>query len=326
MDLTHKILNTINYYEMFKRGDKILVAVSGGPDSVYLLHTLQALKDKLGITLFVAHLNHGLRGEESERDARFVKCLAGKMGIKSVSKKLTPKKAKSKLSPEERLREKRYAFFKESCARVGADIVATAHTLDDQAETVMMRIIKGASLKGIVGIHPVRLDGNIKFIRPLIEIEKKDIIKYLKKNRVPFRIDRTNLENRFLRNRIRQRILPYLGKLNPCIKRSLFNLAENLREDYEFIEEEKKKRKSLIKSKKPLHYIVLSDILLQPGALRKEIVREALKSTGGNIKKLTFRHWRDVNNFIRTKKSGKFIDLPGGVKIKKTRDRLIFSK
>ncbi len=326
MDLTYKTLNTINHYGMLEKGDRVLVAVSGGPDSVCLVHVLKTLKNKLGITLFIAHLDHGVRGEESRRDAQFVKDLAKKMQVKSVSKKLAPKKAKSKLSPEEQLREKRYAFFKESCAKVGADIVATAHTLDDQAETVMMRIIKGASLKGVVGIHPVRFDGNVKFIRPLLEIEKKDIMKYLKEQRIPFRIDRTNLENRFLRNRIRQKILPYLAKVNPRIKRALFNLAENLREDYEFIEEEKKKRKNLIKSKKPLHYIELSDILLQPKALRKEIVREAFKFAGGNIKRLTFRHWKDVNNFIRTKKTGKFIDLPGGVKIRKTHDRLIFTK
>ena len=204
--------------------------------------------------------------------------------------------------------------------------MATAHTLDDQAETVMMRVIKGASLKGLVGIHPVRFEGRIKFIRPLLEVEKKEVIKYLRKKKIPFRIDRTNTEDRFLRNRVRNKILPYLAKVNPRLKRSLFNLSEHLREDYEFIEEEKNKRKNLIKSKKSLRYIGLADILLQPRALRKEIAREALKSAGGNIKKLTFRHWRDVDNFIRTKETGKSIDLPGGVKIKKTRDRLIFSK
>ncbi len=326
MDLTYKILNTINHYGMFKRGDKILVAVSGGPDSACLIHILNGLKDRLGIELSIAHMDHGIRGAESRRDAQFVRKLAKSLGIKFAYKKLNPKRTKSKLSLEEYLREKRYKFFKKAGAKLGANTVATAHTLDDQAETVMMRIIKGASLKGIVGIHPVRFDGSVKFIRPLIETEKKDVVKYLKNEKIPFRIDRTNLEDRFLRNRVRNKILPYLAKVNPRVKRSLFNLAENLREDYEFIEEEKKKRKSLIKSRKSLHYIGLSDILLQPRALRKEIVREAFKSAGGNIKKLTFRHWKDVNNFIRTKKTGKVMDLPGGVKIRKTRDRLIFSK
>jgi tRNA(Ile)-lysidine synthase len=326
MEITRKILATIDHYGMLEKGDRVLVAVSGGPDSVCLVHALKALEDKLGIRLFIAHLDHSVRGKESERDARFVKNLAGEMGIKLVSKKLSSKKTKSKLSPEERLREKRYAFFKEASTKAGARIVATAHTLDDQAETVMMRVIKGASLKGVVGIHPVRREGRIKFIRPLIEVEKKEAIKYLKKAGLSFRVDRTNLEDKFLRNRVRNKILPYLARVNPRLKRSLFNLSEHLREDYEFIEEEKKKRRNLIKSKALFKYIELCDIILQPRALRKEIIREALKSAGGNIKKLTYRHWRDIDNFVKTKETGKIIDLPGRVRIKKTRDRLLFIK
>lgn len=326
MDLTQKILDTINRYGMLRKGDKVLVAVSGGPDSVCLTHILNRLKDKIGIELYLAHMDHGIRGAESRRDAVFVKKLAESLGLKLACKKLNPKKIKSKLSLEERLREKRYDFFKKARLALRADCVATAHTLDDQAETVLMRIMKGASLKGAVGIHPVRADKDIKFIRPLIEIEKKDITEYLKKRKVPFRIDRTNLENRFLRNKIRNSILPYLEKINPRVKRSLFNLAESLREDYEFIEEEKKKRQSLIKSKKSSRYIGLPDILLQPKALQKEIVREALKSIGGNIKKLTFRHWKDIELFLRMKEKGKSLDLPGGVKIRKAENRLIFTK
>lgn len=311
---------------MIRKGDKVLAAVSGGPDSVCLIHILNALKDKLGIKLFIAHLDHGLRGRESHQDAIFVRRLAKSFGIKLAYNKLVLKKAKSKLSLEERLREKRYNFFKQAANKLGANAVATAHTLDDQAETVMMRLVKGSSLKGIIGIHPVRIDGGIKFIRPLIEIEKSDITGYLKSKKMDYRIDRTNLENRFLRNRIRNRILPYLAKTNPKIKRSLFNLAESLREDFEFIDRERKKREGIIKRKKNLQYIMLSDVILQPKALQKEIVREVLKSIGANVKKLTFRHWKELDAFIRTKAKGKSIDLPGRVKIQKTCDRLIFTK
>ena len=189
-----------------------------------------------------------------------------------------------------------------------------------------MRIIKGASLKGVVGIHPVRSEGKLKFIRPLLEVEKKDILKFLKKRKIAFRIDSTNTEERFLRNRVRNKVLPYLAKVNPRIKRALFNLAESLREDFEFIEWEKRRRKAVIKSGKRLSYIELCDILLQPRALRKEIVREALGVSGGNIKKLTYRHWKDIDDFLRTKQKGKSMDLPGGVRVQKTRDRLIFIK
>lgn len=311
---------------MLKKGDRVLVAVSGGPDSVFLLYVLYKLKRLLDIKLYIAHMDHGVRGQESRRDAVFVKNLAKTLGIKLIFKALSEKQTKSNLSPEERLREKRYAFFKNAAAKSKLTLVATAHTLDDQAETVLMRVIKGATLKGIVGIHPVRAGRTLRFIRPLIEIEKRDILRYLKNKNISFRIDRTNLEDKFLRNRVRNKVFPYLEKINPRIKRSLFNLAGALREDFEFIEEEKRRKATLIKTKRREKYVLLSDILLQSKALQREIVREALKAVGGNIKKLTFRHWKDVDFFIRTKKTGKSMDLPGGIKIRKARERITFAK
>ena len=325
MDLIYDVFDAINRYGMLEKDDRVLIGLSGGPDSVFLTYALMRLRRKLGVKIFIAHLDHGTRGKASRRDARFAKRMAETLGLKIICKKSPPVKSRSKLSPEEILREKRYAFFKKSAGRLKTSVVATAHTLDDQAETVMMRVIKGASLKGIVGIHIVRKDAGIKFIRPLIGIEKKDILKYLKKKKIPFVTDHTNLENRFLRNRVRNRILPYLARVNPRIKRSLFNLAETLREDFEFIEAEKRKRQGLVKTKKSSSYILLRDILLQPKALQKELVREALKSINANIKKLTFRHWQDIDRFVRTKVKGKSIDLPGKVKMRKTSDRLLFT-
>ena len=310
---------------MLTAGDTVLVGVSGGPDSVFLLHLLNSYKRKFGIKLFVAHMDHGLRGAESAKDAKFVKMLSRKLGLKLAYKKINVKSIKTKLSLEELLREKRYAFFKTAAKKFKANIVTTAHTLDDQAETVMMRIIKGASLKGIVGIHPVRTEGKVRYVRPLLEVEKKEIVSYLKSHAVAYRIDRTNFKDDFLRNRVRNKVLPYLEKINPRLKRALSNLSESLREDFDFIEEEKRKRKGLIKKNGQSISILISDIVYQPKALQKEIVREAIKIAGGNIKKLTFRHWKDVDNFIKEKQPGKIMDLPGSLKMCKTRDSLIFS-
>jgi len=325
MQLKQQILKTINRYEMLKRGDRVVVGVSGGPDSVFLLHILNGLKDTLGVRLYVAHLDHGIRGSESRGDAQFVKKLAEKLGVRAAFKTLKPKELRSKLSPEELLREKRYDFFEKTARKFRSGAVATAHTTDDQAETIMMRLIKGASLKGVVGIHPVRGGKKTKFVRPLFEVEKKDILAFLKKEKIAFRLDRTNADERFLRNRVRRKVLPYLAKINPRIKRALFNLAESLREDFEFIEHEKERRKIIIKSGKRHFSIKLCDMLLQPRALRREIVREALRASGGNIKKLTYRHWKDVDDFIKVKQRGKSMDLPGGIRMIKTRDRLLFA-
>jgi len=326
MSLTHQILNTIKHYEMLERGDRVLVCVSGGPDSVFLVHALSRLKNKLGITLAILHMDHGVRGAESRRDAGFVRKLAKSLGMKFVFQKLDLKRKKSKLSLEEMLRENRYNFFKKSAAKLGFRNVATAHTLDDQAETVLMRVIKGASLKGAAGIQAVRCEGRVKFIRPLLGAEKKDIVSYLKKNKIPFRIDRTNLQNKFLRNRVRNEVLPYLEKINPRVKRSLFNLAESLREDYEFIEEERKKRNKFIRSGKKEVYLPFPDIFLQPKAIRKEILRTAFGSAGGSIKKLSFRHWKDMDFFIKRSPQNKSLDLPGGVKLSKRGGRISFTK
>jgi len=323
MKLTHNILKTIENYEMIKPGDKILIALSGGPDSVFLLNFLHSFEKKLKIKLFIAHMDHGIRGRESREDALFVKRLSKGLRIKANFKKLKKIPKHSKISLEERLRDERYKFFKASCKKFGTSIVATAHTMDDQAETVLMRIIKGVSLKGLIGIHPVRIDKKIRFIRPLIETEKKDIVSHLDEKGVDYRIDKTNFENKFLRNRIRNEVFPFLLKVNPRLKRSLSSMAESLREDYDFIESEKRKRIKVFTKGKSCT-IPLCDVLMQPKAIRKEMVREALKSVGGNIKKFTYRHWKDVDRFISKAERNSSLDLPGSIKIRKIENRLVF--
>jgi len=326
MDIKHAVLRTIRDYEMLKKGDRVVVAVSGGPDSVFLLYALDDLKRILGVKLYVCHMDHGIRGAASRLDAEFVRKLAGSHGLRAEFKKLSGEKKRTKLSTEERLRHARYAFFKSSAKRLRANVVATGHTLDDQAETVLMRMIKGASLKGLAGIRPVRNEGSLKYIRPLIEIEKKEIERCLRKEKIPCRLDRTNLEDRYLRNRVRNRVIPYLSKINPRIKRSIVNMSFGLREDLDFIEEEKRKRRVLIKGRGNAARIKLRDILLQPAALRKEILRAALIETGANVKKLTFRHWKDIDRLLVRSRRGKGLDLPDGVRARRAAEEVVFER
>lgn len=311
---------------MIKSGDKVLVAVSGGPDSVFLLHVLKGLEGKLGIKLFVCHLDHSTRGKESSLDAKFVRRLAKKLNLRAVTAKIKEKQSSKKLSKEEWLREKRYLFFKRSARTVRADAIATAHTMDDQAETVIMRVIKGSSIKGLVGVHPVRFENKIKFIRPLIRFEKKELLRFLEKSKIPYCLDRTNKENAFFRNRIRNKLLPHLARYNPRIKRSLCNLAESLKEDFDFIAGEKKKRASLLKGEGPARSICLSSLLLQPKAIQKEMMRETLLLMGANVKKLTYRHWKDIEDFVTKKAKGKSLDLPDGVRVVKAENTINFIK
>jgi tRNA(Ile)-lysidine synthase len=189
-----------------------------------------------------------------------------------------------------------------------------------------MRIIKGTALKGIVGIPPVRYQRKVKIARPLIELTRTQIEDYLKKNLIPYRMDHTNLKDVYFRNKVRNRVLPYLAGYNPRIKYALANLAETLREDFDFIEEEKKKSSLTFSSKGKTLSLKLKDIILQPRALRKEIARDALAASGANIKKLSYKHWKDIDNFIRVKQNGKSLDLPGGIRLKKKQDELVFFK
>ncbi len=311
---------------MLEKGDRVLVCISGGPDSCFLLEALLRLKDEFNIKLFIANLDHGIRGRESYEDSLFVKRLSKKYKIRLFFKKLNFKKDK-KLSIEETARRVRYNFFNSAAERHRINKIATAHTVDDLAETVLMRIIKGTSLKGVIGIPPKRASaGEIEYIRPLIEVEKKDILKSLKEHKIIYRIDRTNLETKFFRNAVRNRIIPYLSRYNPRLKRALVNLAENLREDKEFIESQKNKISGLIHQKGQNVSLRLKDIAIQPKAIQKEIARDALIKVGSNIKKLTFRHWKEIHFLIKLKPSGKSLDLPGGIRLTKNSGSLVFSK
>ena len=326
-NLIERVLKTVRNYSMLEAGDSVLAAVSGGPDSVFLLLALNSLKRKFRLAdIIVCNIDHGLRGDESKEDSIFVKELARKLGLKFFHKTINLSSAGSKkLSTEERAREARYKFFKETAASAGVRIIATGHTLDDQAETVLMRIIKGSSLKGVVGIAPVREEGDLRFIRPMIELDKGEIVRYLDANNTPYRIDRTNLEPIYFRNIVRRQIIPFLEKYNPRFKRALFSLAEHLREDFEFIENEKKRvGQDVNPSGSRRAEVALKDIVVQPRAIQKEILRDLLESAGGEVKKLSFRHWKEMERLLRSKGKGISVDLPGGIRVTKGEKLLTF--
>ncbi|MDD3905219.1 MAG: tRNA lysidine(34) synthetase TilS [Candidatus Omnitrophica bacterium] len=326
-NIVEKVLKTMRSYDMVKSGDTVLAAVSGGPDSILLLHLLARLKNKLRIKeIVVCNLDHGIRGKESSDDSMFVKKYSATLGLKFIHKKIKLRSAKTGgLSMEEAAREARYIFFNNAAASVGADSIATGHTLDDQAETVLMRILKGASLKGLVGISPVRSEGSFRMIRPLIELEKTEITDYLDAESIPYRIDSTNAEPIYFRNVIRGEIMPFLEKYNPRLKRSLFNLAEHLREDFEFISQEKARaQRDIVRVKGRVVEMALKDIIVQPRAIQKEILRDSLEKAGGEVKKLSFRHWKEIEALIRTGRKGNSVDLPGSVRAGRTATHLIF--
>lgn len=321
------VADTIRNYDMLRTGERVLAAVSGGPDSVAMLKVLLDMRRKLKIDVVVANMDHGIRGPESERDSRFVKELAGRHGLGFIHKKVALKKgSKEEMSLEERAREERYGFLLKTAREAGCQAVATGHTLDDQAETVLMRVISGASPSAIGGIPPVRHEGGIRIIRPLIRAEKRDVLRFLQGCRWDFVEDSTNKELDYARNRVRREVIPFLEKYNPKLKRSLANLADGMREELDALREDKAKAvKEVCPDAGDQVRVAISDLMLQPRALRKEIFKELLRRAGGNIKKLTYRHWMEADNLLRAGVTGGSLDLPGDIRVTRTTREIIFA-
>ncbi len=232
-----KVRNTIEKHAMITPGDRVGVALSGGADSVALLHVLANLAPEHALELFTLHLNHGIRGEESDRDEAFVRKLAGSMDIPLESERVSVPALRKERggSLEDICRDERYAFFERMARRHGLDKIALGHTLSDQAETVIMRFLRGSGLEGLKGFLPVR-DGI--YIRPLMEVTRDEIIFFLGEEGIPFVTDSSNRDETYLRNRIRGRLVPELkASYNVRLEENIGRTAEILRLEDDFIRE-----------------------------------------------------------------------------------------
>ena len=229
MEVIERVREFVLRNDLVGSGEKILLGFSGGPDSVFLFEALLAIKEEFKLEIALAHINHLLRGDESDGDEEFCRQLAEKNGIKCYVKKADIKKYSHKhgIGEEEAGRSIRYDFFYKISKEWGADKVALAHNKDDQVETFLFRMMRGTSLEGLEGI-PVRRD---IFIRPLSEMYKKDILEYLDSNKIEYRIDSSNLENTYTRNSIRLDLIPFIeDKYNANFKEKIFSLIEEIKE------------------------------------------------------------------------------------------------
>ena len=310
--LLHKVKETINKYNMIEKGDRILVAVSGGPDSVTLLHVLNMLKDELNISLVIAHVNHMLRDKESDGDEEYVKGLGNKFNIPVNTCRVdVDKYAREKgVSTEVAGREIRYDFFREVSIKEGCNKVAVAHNANDQVETFMMRLFRGSGIYGLRGIDAVR--DNI--IRPLIDVDRSSIEKFCEEINVETRLDATNLENIYSRNKIRLDVLPYISEnFNKDIIRTIMRTIDSFTIDNDYLEEQsyisyKKYAKNLgdkiviDKEAFTLHKAVLS-----------RLIRNVMKDLLGNIKEIEKKHIDEII-LIQSGETGKELILPRRIK------------
>lgn len=314
--LIQQVKQTIKEREMLSRGQRVVAAVSGGADSVVMLHILLELREEYRLGILVAHMDHGLRGEESRRDHDFVRDLAKRLGLQFVSKRLKKGELKGLgTSPQEAARLKRYAFFDEAARGFGAQRVALGHTSDDLAETVLMRLLKGSSLSGLAGIPPKR---GI-FIRPLIDTSRASIEEYAKEKGISFVTDSTNLTVKYLRNRVRLVLVPALAKeYNPSIKETLARTAAVLASDDDFIEKaaEKAFASALIERKAGTIVLDRGKLKRAHRALSARVFLMAVRSLGVETE-LSSVHVEAFFEIMDSSRPNASISLPGGVKAKR---------
>ena len=230
MELFREILNINKKYNLIENNDIIVVGFSGGPDSVFLVEMLKKLQYFFNFKIYLVHINHLLRGEDADSDENFSFEYAKKNNLEIFIKRIPVKEIAKEVGKtlEEVGREERYKFFSEIYEKVGANKIATAHNKDDQIETFLFRLIRGTSLQGLEGI---KIKNN-NIIRPISEIYKKDILEYLNKNEIQYKIDKTNFENEFTRNSIRLNLIPFIEeRYNIKFKDKIFSLIEEIREN-----------------------------------------------------------------------------------------------
>lgn len=305
MSLQEKVKDTIQRFNLLTRGDKVLVAVSGGPDSVALLHLLGELREEFRLHLEVTHLQHGIRGEEGRQDALFVANVAKSLALPfHLSEVDLPglKSERNKGNLEQLGREERYRFFGAAAAERGMNKVATGHTRDDQVETLLMWLLRGSGRKGLGGMPPIRrltareAPKEVFLIRPLVEVSRNEILDYVALHGLTYCTDRTNMDSRPLRNWIRLHLLPQLReRIDSHLDERLAHLTNVLREEEAILEDVAREHlQEVIKGQS----LLVDPLLRENKAMQQRLIRLWLEGVLGNLRAISFDHVEKTISFI----------------------------
>lgn len=322
-----------------------MVGLSGGSDSVALLHLLVQLRSSWGLKLYAIHVDHQLR-LESSRDAEWVRALAKQFDLPIFIERQDVRRRcrQAGWSLEDGARRIRYQCFLEAATRYSTSVIALAHTADDQAETVLMRLLRGSGLTGLGGIPIKRLltepstnrdnewpdhSQGMWVVRPLLHVWRRQLLDYLSQEGLAYREDASNRDLRFVRNRIRHQLLPILERdYNPNVKVALTQLAEQCRCDSNYLQESAQRQwKRLIVSANLEHVCFsLKRFARQGKALQRQLVRQMIQRLQGDLRQFEFRHWLELERLFTERPPGTIVDLPGGLRFSRQRECLVASR
>jgi tRNA(Ile)-lysidine synthase len=330
MGVLDQVRETIGKHNLISRGEKVVVGVSGGPDSLTLLNCLRMLSDELGIGLHVAHLNHQLRGSESDRDAQFVAWLAqewnlpntiGSLGVRALANS-------EHLSIEEAGRRARYEFLVGVARQNGATTLAVAHHADDQVETVLMHFLRGAGLGGLrgmrykirigdLGFETLRAPGSasdLALVRPLLDVTRDQIEAYCKQNYLAPHYDQTNSDTTLFRNRLRNETLPYLETLNPNVRQTIVRAAHALADDFDFLQQGVQSAYAVVarETETTIVFDRAAWRALHP-AIQRGTLRAAVQRLRGDLRNIDWTHIEDARHVALEKSAGAKATLPAGL-------------
>lgn len=306
--MRNKVINTIKRYNLIQSGDKLVLGVSGGPDSISMLNILNEIKEEMKFEIYVAHINHMIR-KEAEDDEIYVQQYCEKNNIQCFVKRVNVQEIANieKIGTEEAGRNIRYEFFEEVLQKVGANKIAIAHNKNDKIETIVMNLLRGSGLSGLKGIEPIR---DQRIIRPLIECERQEIEQYCEQYKLEPRIDKTNFENDYTRNKIRNIVIPYIkSEFNPNIIETMERLSQVATEESNYIEIQVEKiyQKLLIERSQNQIILKLKEFNQQEKVIKNRLILLVVKELMGSTQRIEKVHIEDIIKLCNNNVGNKFL-------------------